>query len=192
MTNDGHDTNITFSGAWSRKFIEPLLSNPNFNTEDTLIILSFDENATDLPNNRVFTIVLGNALPKNLIGKTDDTFYTHYSTIATISANWGLHTLGRWDLGANVFKFVAEKTGDIVRPVANIANVFLNVSYPGIFNDGDESPKVPIPNTRFVVNGRTVLPSIQKQWESQVHCTTYFGQLVPADGNNPPVLPKGC
>ncbi|KAG6865246.1 hypothetical protein C0991_004127 [Blastosporella zonata] len=192
MTNDGHDTNIAFSGAWSRKFIEPLLADPDFNTEDTLIILSFDENATDLPNNRVYTILLGNALPKELRGKVDSTFYTHYSTIATVSANWGLHTLGRWDLGANVFKFVAEKTGDIIRPVADITKVYLNTSYPGIFNDVHESPKVPIPNTRFVVNGRTVLPSIQKQWESQVHCTTYFGQLVPADGNNPPVLPAGC
>ncbi|KAG6839196.1 hypothetical protein C0991_004976, partial [Blastosporella zonata] len=155
MTNDGHDTDIAFAGAWSRKFIQPLLSNPAFNDDDTLIILSFDENGSDEPNNRVFTLLLGNALPRELVGKTDSTFYTHYSTIATISANWDLHTLGRWDLGANVFKFVAEKTGDTVRPVADINKVFLNVSYPGIFNDGDESPKVPIPNTKFVVHGRT-------------------------------------
>ncbi|KAG6914513.1 hypothetical protein DXG01_016845 [Tephrocybe rancida] len=190
MTNDGHDTDVTFSGNWARGFIEPLLKNRHFNDEKTLIILSFDENGSDVPQNRVFTIVLGNALPKQLVGKVDSNFYTHYSTIATAEANWGLHTLGRWDVGANVFEFVADKTKDKLNRV-NINPIVLNASYPGIFNDGILA-KQPVPNTRLVVNGRTVLPAIQKQWESQVHCTGYFGQVVPPSALTPPPIPHGC
>ncbi|KAF8071635.1 acid phosphatase [Lyophyllum atratum] len=191
MTNDGHDTNITFTGAWARGFIEPLLKNPNFNTEKTLVILTFDENEAGADPNRVFTILLGGAVPENMIGKTDDSFYTHYSSIATVEANWNLHTLGRWDVGANVFYFVGASTGDHTREVADMSAVQLNVSYPGIFNTKSWA-KQPVPNTKLVVNGRTVLPAIQKVWEAQVGCTGYFGQLVPPSGATPPPIPKGC
>ncbi|KAG6835460.1 hypothetical protein H0H93_001248 [Arthromyces matolae] len=190
MRNDGHDTGITFAGNWTRSWLEPLLSNPHFNSEGTLIVLTFDETGTYPEQNRVVNILLGQALPKNLVGKTDANFYTHYSTIATVEANWGLHTLGRYDVGANVFDFVAEKTGDKVQKV-DIAPILLNVSYPGTFHSTLYA-KQPIPNTNLVVNGRTVLPSIQKQWASQVKCTTYHGSAVPPSLDNAPVLPKGC
>jgi phospholipase C len=39
MTNDGHDTSVTRAGAWTRGFLEPLLSNPNFLSR-TLVLLS--------------------------------------------------------------------------------------------------------------------------------------------------------
>ncbi|KAK6981604.1 hypothetical protein R3P38DRAFT_3460170, partial [Favolaschia claudopus] len=58
--------------------------------------------------------LLGQAVPLNLRGTTDDTLYTHYSTVSTVQANWGLKSLGRQDTNAtvsNVFSFVAEKTG---------------------------------------------------------------------------------
>ncbi|KAG6915724.1 hypothetical protein DXG01_010245 [Tephrocybe rancida] len=152
--------------------------------------LGFDENGSSKIPNRVFTILLGNALPKQLVGKVDNNFYTHYSTIATAEANWGLHTLGRWDVGANVFDFVADKTGDKLNHV-NIDPILLNLSYPGIFNNAVLA-KQPIPNTRLVVNGRTVLPAIQEQWASQVHCTGYFGQVVPPSALTPPPIPPGC
>ena len=45
---------------------------------------------------------------------TDDTFYTHYSSLSTVEANWGLGSLGRGDTNAtlnNVFDFVANVTG---------------------------------------------------------------------------------
>ncbi|KAF5379721.1 hypothetical protein D9615_005695 [Tricholomella constricta] len=190
MTNDGHDTNVTFAGTWSRGFLEPLLKNPHFNDHKTLVILTFDENEGGA-HNRIFTILLGGAIPKEMIGQVDDSFYDHYSTIATVEANWDLHTLGRWDVGANVFDFVAEKTGDVTRTPENIDTIGLNVSYPGIFNTGHLA-KQPVPNTKLVVNGRTVLPAIQKEWESQVECTGYFGQLVPPSALTPPPVPSGC
>ncbi|KAG6900351.1 hypothetical protein C0993_011982 [Termitomyces sp. T159_Od127] len=191
MLNDGHDTNVTFAGNWTRTWLEPLLEIPNFNSKNTLIMLTFDESGNGTIPNRVFTVILGNALPKNLIGKTDDTFYTHYSTIATIEANWNLHTLGRWDVGANVFKFVAEKTGDTVRQ-RDTSSLLLNASYPGIFSEHNIPAKQPVPNTELVINGRTVLPDIKKAWQSQQKCTGYHGQLIPPSNQSRPIFPAGC
>ncbi len=42
MSNDAHDTNITFAASWARGFLEPLLSNDYF-MNNTLVILTFDE-----------------------------------------------------------------------------------------------------------------------------------------------------
>jgi len=50
MTNDAHDTNITFAAKWARGFLEPLLENEYF-MEKTLVIVSFDEcYGYDIPN----------------------------------------------------------------------------------------------------------------------------------------------
>ena len=153
---------------------------------------AFDENDTKGEQNRVDTVLLGNAVPKELIGTQDATFYNHYSEIATIEANWNLHTLGRYDVGANVFRFVAEKTGDEIRSLNNLDQTFLNSSYPGVFNTGHKAP-LPVPNTSLVVNGRTVLQQVVDIWGSPdlQRCTTYNGSLDTPSGTNPPVLPPG-
>jgi acid phosphatase len=96
MTNDGHDTNIAVASTWERGFFAPLLNNSYF-MKDSLILLTFDENETYKKPNHIFAILLGGAIPENLKGTTDNTFYNHYSTIATVSQNWGLPSLGRWD-----------------------------------------------------------------------------------------------
>ncbi|KAG6853122.1 hypothetical protein C0991_006732 [Blastosporella zonata] len=187
MTNDGHDTSVTTAGTWANNFLTPLLANPNFNDNKTLVILTFDETGTSSIANKVFTIILGGALPASLVGTSDANVYTHYSTIATVEANWGLHTLGRWDVGANVFNFVAAVTGDATTAVT-VSSITLNKSYAGIFNSAKTS-KQPVPNTNLVVNGRTVLPAIQAQWASQVACTAYQGQAIPP---TTPAVPSGC
>lgn len=189
MTSDGHDTSVTVAGVWLRGFLEPLLTDPNF-MQDTLVLLTFDENETFSIQNRVFSVLLGDAVDPKLAGTTDTTFYDHYSEIATVEANWDLHTLGRWDVGANVFNIVAEKTGDEIRAwegTPDFTNTFLNNSYPGIFNidvgivPSAFSPQ-PVPNSNLVVNGRTVLPLIQSEWLSQVDQSYYQGQLeIPSD-----------
>ena len=43
MTNDAHDTNITFAASYARRLLEPLLNNSYF-MNNTLVVLSFDEN----------------------------------------------------------------------------------------------------------------------------------------------------
>jgi len=195
MTNDAHDTNITFAGTFVNRFLPPLLKNPNFNTDRTLILLTFDETGVDNIQNRVANILLGGAVPKHLIGTTDSNFYDHYSEISTVEANWDLPTLGRRDVGANVFAFVAQETHDSIRPLVNppLSQTFLNSSYPGPYNSVNVT-SLPIPNTSLVVNGRRVLDSIVKIWGSPElqKCTPYTGSVEVPSGTNPPVLPKGC
>ena len=53
MTNDGHDTTIAFTSTWARTFLEPLLKNPYF-MNNTLVVLTFDEDDTYPESNKVF------------------------------------------------------------------------------------------------------------------------------------------
>ncbi|KAI3324443.1 phosphoesterase [Xylariaceae sp. AK1471] len=103
MTNDGHDTSVTVAGSWARRFLEPLLSDQNFNNDRTLIILTFDESENYLAANRVFTVLLGNAIPSSKIGTTDSTRYNHYSLAKTVEDNWSLGNLGENDVSAVPF-----------------------------------------------------------------------------------------
>ncbi|ELR05681.1 hypothetical protein VC83_05697 [Pseudogymnoascus destructans] len=101
MTSDAHDAPIGTAGTWLRTFLEPLLNDKNF-MQNTMVLITFDEDSTHPKQNRAFSVLLGDAIPKNLVGTTDSNFYNHYSEIATIEANWDTHTLGRYDVGANL------------------------------------------------------------------------------------------
>ncbi|KAF7159427.1 hypothetical protein CNMCM6106_006700 [Aspergillus hiratsukae] len=137
MTNDAHDTNVTFASEWLRGFVTELKNNSYF-WDNALLLLTFDESETYGLQNRVFSILLGGAVPADLVGTTDDTFYTHYSTIATVSANWGLPSLGRWDCGANIFQLVANKTG-YTNWAVDYSSLYLNESMPGPLSVGEYS-----------------------------------------------------
>ncbi|CAN9153143.1 Phosphate-repressible acid phosphatase [Alternaria tenuissima] len=187
MTSDGHDTTVTVAGTWTRKFLEPLLTNKNF-MNNTLVMVTFDENHTYGKQNRVVSILLGDAVPANLVGTTDNAYYNHYSEISTVQANWGLHTLGRWDVGANVFKFVAAKTGDTVRAWSGkvpFSNMYFNASYAGKLSNKNTSVPWPVPNTNAVFAGRSVLPAIADTWGKQVGQSAYTTALEIPDGMHP-------
>ncbi|KAF1948338.1 phosphoesterase-domain-containing protein [Byssothecium circinans] len=187
MTSDGHDTTVTVAGTWSRTFLEPLLNNEKF-MKKTLVLLTFDENHTYTKQNRIVGILLGDAVPKDLVGTTDATYYNHYSEISTVQANWGLDTLGRWDVGANVFKFVAEKTGDELRSWAGkvpFNQMFFNVSYPGKLSHKNKSVPWPVPNTRLEYAGRKVAPVVVDTWGAQSGASAYTSALETPDGLHP-------
>ena len=74
MTDDGHDSSVTVAGEFCKRFLTPLLKNKYF-MERTLILITFDENETSTIPNRVFSILLGGAVPKALIGSKDDHYY---------------------------------------------------------------------------------------------------------------------
>lgn len=99
MVNDGHDTSVDFAADWLEFWLVPLLNDTRFITNRTLLLLTFDETETYTENNRVFTVLLGGegVIPKSLTGTTDSTYYTHYSPLSTVEANWGLGSLGRGD-----------------------------------------------------------------------------------------------
>ncbi|KAJ7767630.1 phosphoesterase family-domain-containing protein [Mycena metata] len=114
MVNDAHDTTIDFTASFLEYWLLPLVVDPRINSDSTLILLTFDENETYGIQNRIFTVAMGGAIPEHLRGTTDDTLYTHYSSLSTVQSNWGLKSLGRQDTNpilSNVFSFVAEQTG---------------------------------------------------------------------------------
>ncbi|KAK7949499.1 acid phosphatase [Apiospora saccharicola] len=191
MTSDAHDSDIQTAGTWTRSFLEPLLNDKKF-MKNTLVMVTFDENETYSIQNRILGILLGDAVPKELVGTTDSNFYNHYSEIATVEANWDLHTLGRFDVGANVFQMVADKTGDEVRAWTGdveLSNRYFNFSYAGAFNTDGGSKRYPAPNLiseEGKTHNRTVLPSIQKLWGDSTAPVYYSPKLEIPDGMHPP------
>ena len=97
MLDDGHDTSIDYAASWLQYWLVPLLNNSNFNDNGTLVVLTFDENESYTENNCVLTLLLGGAVPERAWGTTDSTYYTHYSLLSTVQANWALQSLGRGD-----------------------------------------------------------------------------------------------
>ncbi|CZS96660.1 hypothetical protein WAI453_010082 [Rhynchosporium graminicola] len=102
MTNDGHDSSITVAGKWAKSFLEPLLANENF-MEKTLILLTFDETENYFSSNKVFSVLLGDAVPVKLHGTKNDTAFNHYSAMSTVENNWNLGNLGEGDKKAAPF-----------------------------------------------------------------------------------------
>ncbi|OCK73011.1 phosphoesterase-domain-containing protein [Lepidopterella palustris CBS 459.81] len=193
MTNDGHDTTITFAASWAKTFLTPLLNN-TYLMNNTLIILSFDEVETYTAQNKVFTILLGGAIPDSAKGTTDNTFYTHYSTLSTVEMNWGLPSLGRWDCGANVLQVVANKTG-YTNQVVDTTNLYLNVSYPGPLSDKAYIPTWPAPNTNAkCVAGNGVLGGIVSTWgksDGTYNYTNVFPSVAAGVASTPTASASG-
>ncbi|RFU25463.1 hypothetical protein B7463_g10871, partial [Scytalidium lignicola] len=193
MLNDAHDTGFTYGADWLYTFVQPLLNDKHF-MNNTLLLINFDEDSTYTIPNRVMSIIFSDLLPEELVGATDDTVYTHYSCLSSVEANWDLPTLGRWDVAANVFKWVAGITGDEVRePQVPVGNFFLNQSYPGSFAQSLYGP-MPVPNTKLEVNGRKVFKDVVEQWSGLQDCTAYDADsVVPPDGLRlPKSLPASC
>jgi acid phosphatase len=182
MTDDGHDTSVTFASKWERSWLAPLLNNSYF-MENTLILLTFDEDETKAKPNKPFAILLGGAVPDSLKGTTDDTFYNHYSAISSVSVNWGLPSLGRWDCNANVFQIVANKTGYVNYEV-DTKNLFFNASYPGPLSDDLYIPIWPAPDTTAkCAAGKGVLKAVVDTW-SQSTPTYNYTSPYPYDAAN--------
>lgn len=186
MLNDGHNTTLAYATKWTQAFLAPLLANEQF-MEKTLILLTYDESATYPLPNRIVSLLLGGAVPKELKGTNDSTVYTHYSILSTLENNWSLPALGRYDVGANVFSFVAAKTSYINRPPPNLSTINNSLSYGGfLHSDPNMYMPVPPPNLKLVGAGgegpeRMVnLLWVQREGES----TPYDGSGRLDDGGN--------
>ncbi|KAI3205434.1 hypothetical protein CBS147311_3493 [Penicillium roqueforti] len=185
MTNDAHDTNIGVAGNWVESFLPPLLKNEYF-SKNSLVLLTFDESGNYTHPNRVFSVLVGGAVPQHLKGTTDDTFYTHYSIIASLSANWGLPSLGRWDCGANLLDIVAERTGYVNWEV-DLSSAYLNQTYPGPLSDSHYSAKWPVPLTDGECSAGNGIAKVVKKTYHGLHATRDYTSPVPYDeasGNN--------
>jgi acid phosphatase len=160
MQNDGHDTTVDYAGNYSRSFLTRLLNNTTF-INKTLVLLTFDETETYTIKNKVFAILLGDIIPSNLKGTTDDTFYTHYSTLSTIQNNWNLYHLGRNDINANVFQFVANITKHQNINVVPNDIPYFNFTSIGYFDSLNPGPILAVNTTVMGAGGRGVLPSLK-------------------------------
>ncbi|RFU28235.1 hypothetical protein B7463_g8116, partial [Scytalidium lignicola] len=186
MLNDGHNTTLGFAATWSKNFLKPLLSNEQF-MEKTLVLLTYDESETYEIPNRIVSVLLGGAIPTELKSTSDDTFYTHYSILSTLENNWGLPNLGRYDVGANVFNFVAHKTGYTNQAPLDVSSVNNSLSYAGFLNNNSGLyMSLPPPNLYLVgAGGQGVESEIIKTWQSALNeKTPYDGSGAVYDGGN--------
>jgi acid phosphatase len=200
MLNDGHNTSLKYATSWTQSFLAPLLADEDF-MKDTLILLTYDESETYAIPNRIVSLLLGGAVPDNLKGTSDDTLYSHYSIISTLENNWDLPNLGRYDVGANVFQFVAQKTGYKNLPSQDLSTVNNSLSYGGFLNwDPNMYLPIPPPNLQLVgAGGQGVASIVQQEWKSaEGDLTPYDGSGYLYDGGdgqtnmNPPVYkPQG-
>jgi hypothetical protein len=161
--NDGHNTDINYAGNWSRTFLTPLLNDNRF-VNKTLVLLTFDESETYTIKNQVWALLLGDAIPESLRGTMDNTFYTHYSSLSTVQANWGLYNLGRGDVitnYSNVFALVANATGYENAVVAPADIPFFNFTSGGYFDTANEGPIPAVNQDAPGAGGRGILPSLK-------------------------------
>ncbi|KAF8495810.1 phosphoesterase family-domain-containing protein [Hysterangium stoloniferum] len=151
IQNDGHDSAPTFVDQYLQYFLTPLLEDKRFNGPKTVIMLTYDEDDSR-GNNQVYTLLLGNGIPKKLRGTEDNTYHTHYSVLSTLQSNWRLNCLGREDTNktlSNVFDFVAEQTGYKNLNVSVIPVTDTDGTTPGPFNP---FPALKIPFAEFTPN----------------------------------------
>ncbi|GAW14895.1 hypothetical protein ANO14919_043000 [Xylariales sp. No.14919] len=189
MLNDGHNTSLDYATNYVRELLKPILTDGAF-AEKTLVQLTYDETEDYSQPNRIASLLLGSAVPEELWGSTDDTFYTHFSILSTMENNWALPNLGRFDVGANVFQLVANMTGYINNDPPNVASVNNSVSYPGPLNRNHTTKLTvfPPPNLKLTgAGGKPILKTIADTWKSEARSDTpYDGSGAVYDGDNPP------
>ena len=185
MMNDGHNTTLEYAAEWAHRYLKPLLDENSLG-DRTLVQLTYDESEDYGRPNRIVSLLLGNAIPDKLKGTSDDTYYSHYSILSTVQNNWELPNLGRYDVGANVFQWVADLGGYTNRKPDNAAMVDNSVSYGGALNnDPAKYAPIPPPNTLLTgAGGKPILDSIKQKWSAQLEePTPYDGTGGFVDGD---------
>ncbi|KAG9295090.1 hypothetical protein G9A89_006071 [Geosiphon pyriformis] len=89
LDSDGHDTNITFAANYLSEFLPSKLLNSTFMSNNTLVIITFDESEHYDNTNQIYALLLGSPVEKYK-GKIDNTTYDHYSLLHSVEANFGL------------------------------------------------------------------------------------------------------
>lgn len=95
LDNDGHDTNIAYSGRWLASTFGSVFANPTA-LNDTLFIITFDENE-GTPGNQIYTALIG----ANVIaGSINSQALNHTALLKMIEDELHLGDLGRGDAAA--------------------------------------------------------------------------------------------
>lgn len=101
LTCSSHDTSTSYAGNWLQGWLNTYL--PAVESSNTLLHLVFDEAETYSAPNKIYSALLGGAVPNANVGATDSTQYSHYSMLRSVEANWGLGSLTSNDANANGF-----------------------------------------------------------------------------------------
>jgi phospholipase C len=104
ICNSAHDCDLKTADTWLGPWVDQLQAYPGMR-EDGLIILTWDEGQGDHGccgiepgGGRVATVFISDRVKP---GYQDDTPYTHYSILKTISAAWDLPQIGKAALDEN-------------------------------------------------------------------------------------------
>jgi acid phosphatase len=104
ICNSAHDCDLKTADTWLGPWVDQLQAYPGMK-EDGLIILTWDEGqgnhgccGIEPAGGRVATVFISGKVKP---GVQDDTPYTHYSILKTISAAWGLPMVGKAALEEN-------------------------------------------------------------------------------------------
>ena len=105
LCNDAHDCGVDVADTWLEAWVPPLMHTPAY-AEGGLIVLTWDEGQGEhtccgltTGGGRIATVLIS---PWVKQGFEDDTQYTTYSLLKTISAAWGLPYLGHAADNSNV------------------------------------------------------------------------------------------
>src|SRR5882762_7402141 len=96
MCNDMHDCSIATGDTWLSQKIPSILSSPAFTTQNSLLILTWDEDDFS-GNNRVDAVLAGSQVKKAYASNVS---YNHYSILSTVEAAWGMAPLTSNDTSA--------------------------------------------------------------------------------------------
>lgn len=105
LSNDGHDTGVSFADGYMSKKFGPLLTNPKFMNQ-MLFVVTFDESGSKNNNNQIYTSLFGDAV---VAGGKSSTAYTHYSILKTIENAWGLGSLSKKDASTSAIVDVLKQ-----------------------------------------------------------------------------------
>lgn len=97
LCNSAHDCSTTVSDQWLKSWVERLRESPAWN-DRSLIVITWDEGQGDhsccglkTGGGRVATVLLSQLVQPGFV---DETPYTHYSLLRTLSAAWNMKLLG--------------------------------------------------------------------------------------------------
>src|SRR5207244_12929475 len=93
MCNDMHDCSIATGDAWLRTQIPAILSSPAFTTQNSVLLLTWDEDDSS-GNNRVDLVVAG---PNAVRGQVSAVSCHHYAVLSTGLSGGGLAALTATD-----------------------------------------------------------------------------------------------
>ena len=191
MIHDGHNSTLSTATSWTHDFVKPLLADDAFD-ERTLILITYDESEDYGKPNRIGGLLLGNAIPSELKGHRDKTFYNHYSVLSTIEFNWRLPNLGRYDVGANIFQWVEDFAKDSIfqnKDPPNADTIDYSESYSGfLHNHTEKQIPWPLPNLGLTgAGGEPILDSIRLLFRYDSENTPYDGSGELFDAKHPPV-----